>query len=137
MKDLAYYKAEYPKLFENSMLSNPVGWDGILLDILHASERWKWLDKKLSRTVSNLDYITICQVKEKMGGLRVYYKFHTIPHDYAENDISTSVANTMNGIICYAEVLASKTCQICSESAKLVHKAYYVAVLCEDCDTAQ
>lgn len=134
MKDLNYYIEKYPKLFENVKIKQiPSGWDQIFLDVMNAASKWLWLDKTLQKTVSALDYITLTQVKEKFGSIRIYYKLHTPPHDHAGENISACISSYMDGIITYAEVLASKTCQICSAPASLELKGHVIATMCEKC----
>lgn len=134
MKDLNYYIEKYPKLVENIKLNSiPSGWDQIFLDVMNAASKWLWLDAKLQKTVTTLDYVTLTQVKEKFGSIRIYYKLHTPPHDHAGANISARIGSYIDGIITYAEVLASKTCQICSAPATLELKEYTIATMCDKC----
>lgn len=134
MRDLNYYFEKYPKLFENVNIKQiPSGWDQIFLDVMNAASKWLWLDKTLQKTVSALDYVTLIQTKEKFGSIRIYYKLHTPPHDHAGANISARIRSYMDGIITYAEVLASKTCQVCSAPATLELKEYVIATMCDKC----
>ena len=137
MRDLNYYIEKYPKLFENVNTKQiPSGWDQIFLDVMNSASKWLWLDKTLQKNVSALDYIALIQVKEKFGSIRIYYKLHTSPHDHASNDISKDICSYMDGIITYAEVLAAKTCQVCSAPASLELKGNVIATMCEKCSSA-
>jgi hypothetical protein len=83
------------------------GWEPLVLDTLN----------KLYECAP----LEICQIKEKFGGLRIYW--------WATNIDYTQVDN----IILEAEELASRTCEQCGQEAYLCIRSGWFKTLCTDC----
>ena len=66
----------------------------------------------------NVDKISISQIKEKYGTLRIY--------------VSTS-NKELDDIIEKYEHLSKRTCEICGAEGKMLRDEYWIMVRCEDC----
>jgi hypothetical protein len=73
--------------------------------------------------------ITILQIKEKFGGLRVYF--------HAE-EMDTREIETINGAIMLAEMLSFRTCEVCGSTENIDSrspknkKLGWIRTLCEE-----
>ena len=66
----------------------------------------------------NIDKISILEIKEKFGGLRV----------------TPSTSNKeLDDIIEEYEQLSKSTCEICGAEGKLIKDGYWIKVRCEEC----
>ena len=102
----AKIRAQYPDLFgERCRNDTPDGWQDIITDMC-------------SRLSAVDDLSPIVQIKEKFGGLRVY--FNTVTPDAAE------------AIIADAERACEETCDICGQHGKLIVSHQVYKVVCPD-----
>jgi hypothetical protein len=126
------YENRYPRLFAKGALASlPPGWESVVLDVLAVAGMWSWKDAVLGESKTILDYMQVEQVKEKFGGLRFYFSFHTSPHDYKGNDVSREKSEYMHGVMSYAEHLAVHKCQECGAPAQQRNKGGWFATLCD------
>ena len=86
------------------------GWEPLVIDALN----------KLYECARGLE---ICQIKEKYGGLRIYWWATDEVINYTQID----------NIILEAEKLASRTCEQCGKEACLCVRNGWYNTLCTDC----
>lgn len=85
-------------------------------------EGWKPLVRDLLAKLLELDpTIQILQVKEKFGGLRVYYVSNRDTYDAADE------------LVAEAEALAARTCENCGKPGHTRTDRAYVITLCDEC----
>lgn len=104
----------------------PPGWAGLLesalKDMLDAG--WK----------GSLD-----QVKEKFGGLRIYYNLGEQPDYRPLEDIDATIDaeeilwNELVKIVSKAEKESFKTCQDCGQPGQLLNNSGWLMTLCPEC----
>jgi len=75
--------------------------------------------------------ITLNQVKQKLGTLRVYY--HATPNDETNNDDKAAVYDRIEELLRIAERKSKITCEACGKPGKLVNKFGGIKCECEDC----
>ncbi len=94
----------YPSLFTNVRcgIELPDGWTPILL----------WFGEQVTKRKAN---VTIEQVKEKFGGLRIY-----------------TSGDDVDDLVAIAEFRASKTCERCGESG-VCRGGGWLKTLCDGC----
>lgn len=70
-------------------------------------------------------------VKEKLGGLRFYYKFET----EATDEYTKNLRSTFDNRVRTAEYLSERTCDICGENGEKVRPKNqgYIATRCSVC----
>ena len=91
--------------------------------IFECNDGWQWLVLNLLREIDdlyedNINKISILQIKEKYGILRIY--------------ASTS-NKELDDIIEKYEHLSKHTCEICGAEGKMIRDEYWIMVRCEDC----
>ena len=112
---------KYPKLFRQkdlSMQETCMCWG------ITTGKGWYWLIDNLCNCIQN--YIDdnnkpqaeAIQVKEKFGGLRFYL-------DGADDYI--------HGMVCLAEDMSYKTCEMCGSTKDIMHTVGWVSTLCKNC----
>lgn len=96
-------ESDFPGLTlpDKCMLEIPIGWENTV--------------ERTLRKLSSIGGIEILQVKEKFGGLRVYY---------------SPYSDQADAIIADAEKECWATCDVCGEEGTLV-RGDYLRVLCE------
>lgn len=128
-------REKYPNAFEDQMYSYtyPAGWKTIVEDCLTLMlGGYQWYDKALDDyDAVPGNYIKILQIKEKFGSLRIYFDIHTEPHNYIGDSMYKQVLFKADGIVNYAEMLASKTCQVCGDHGEL-RTANVLGTYCDD-----
>jgi 5'(3')-deoxyribonucleotidase len=72
------------------------------------------------------DNIQVVQIKEKFGGLRIYYDL--------ESEIDEDRVRRLEDIVYNAESLSYKTCEVCGEEGK-VRKGGWIKTLCDEHNT--
>jgi hypothetical protein len=91
------------------------GWWGIINEAI----------EKISEVVGG-NYFEFEQIKEKLGGLRIYYRFDP-------NVIKVDIAASIRDIVKKAEAKASVTCEITGEQGSLCRKdAGWLKTLCSE-----
>lgn len=115
-------KQRYPSLLcKLPCFQTDIGWNKILEDMIEEiCRREEFI--LANNLQENYQLVRIVQIKEKYGGLRVYY-------DGGTND------SGINLIVSNAEQLADITCQTCGTTEN-VSKRYikgWVSTLCEKC----
>lgn len=131
MKTLEELNEKYPELLKTARIELPDGWNGLFVRTLNVMGKWLWLDGSTKEKVTNLDFVRIIQVKEKFGGLRIYYDLHSTPHDFKGKDITTETFNQLRGVVDFAESLSYTICQDCGEPGELRNLDGYYVTLCE------
>jgi hypothetical protein len=131
------FKEKYPLLFSKheDLDGLPDGWQDLFISTLQVIGMWQWLDKARGFSANKLEYITIEQIKEKFGELRIYWRLHTTPHNYVEQDIGSEVTNTIEGIVDFAGHMSKQTCQVCGNRGKLQCQNGWYVVLCDEHDS--
>lgn len=104
----------HPKLFSQlESIDIGDGWYNLLRSTLIAVEL----------EISNLPVelqagIYLKQIKEKFGGIRIYFN-HTTPH--------------INGVIALAELLSNSTCETCGLPGEHKNLKGWVCTMCDEC----
>jgi len=96
-------RAMYPELFRGCHPANvevPTGWRKIVGSAMSVFD--------LMRVKCDAE-VTIAQIKEKFGGLRIYWS--------GDTDIS-AVREVLDAAVMVAESRAWKTCEVCGETGK-------------------
>lgn len=128
MKNYQDIIEKYPNLFENEKNKDSktpislfsiecnLGWYDLINNVCHAIDQ----HEKNIFTKNNTDYepVKFTQVKEKFGGLRIYY---TGGDDFVE------------GLVYMAESFSYNICEVCGNKGK-VNKGSWVATLCDNCE---
>lgn len=65
------------------------------------------------------------QVKEKFGGLRIYF--------FKTSGMSDRDVETVNELISVAESIADRTCEVCGRPGSLQRNRSWLKTLCNDC----
>lgn len=93
------------------------GWDALVEDFIQEMNEAACAFRNKS--------ITIIDIKEKFGGLRIYV-------DY---DLPSEQISELERIVSKYEHLSLKTCSYCGEENKQMHKrmGYWDIVICQDC----
>lgn len=106
---------KYPKIFMSDSdisfwgIECDDGWYDLIDELCAIIQNW-------NNNKSEIDQITVIQIKEKFGTLRFYY-------DGGDNFIDGSVS--------FAERISSKICETCGNSGKLRHDSWMVT-LCDN-----
>lgn len=100
-------REKYPKLF-NCSVSVGEGWWPIIEEICDYVDR-------VNVTVKGLEDFKILQVKEKFGGLRIYY---------------LGGDETLRGMINMAEIMSFHICEVCGDKAEPSGESW-IKTLCE------
>jgi hypothetical protein len=78
------------------------------------------------------DYpIEFVQIKEKYGTLRAYYTFN-LTDERKDLDVN-KVDDSVWDIICDAEKLSAKTCEVCGEKGTLHSSGFWLKTMCHKC----
>lgn len=115
-------KQRYPSLLSKlSYFETDKGWNKILEDMIE--EIYRREQFILANSLQEkYEPVRIIQIKQKFGGLRVYY-------DGGQNDSGIS------SIVMHTEQLADLTCEVCG-TIETVNKRYirgWVSTLCDTC----
>ena len=78
---------------------------------------------------SKVGHIIADQIKEKFGGLRVYY--HIEPLEGVAEELSWDLADVADKYIREAEEQCAVTCEICGKKVEKSNSMW--GILCEDC----
>ena len=102
--NVKYLKETYSKMFRG-------------LEYFDVGDGWFHLIDELAKDIYTLETIPVCvQVKEKLGGLRVYMS-------YGSEDIHALVLKAQNQ--------SEKTCEVCGKSGKLIDSGW-MRTRCEE-----
>jgi hypothetical protein len=83
--------------------------------------KYEWIAEYFrSNPTDPLTTFKIVQIKEKFGGLRVYYEGGADPF--------------IDGLISMAEAVCWRTCYFCAKPGKVCSRNYWLCVACPDCD---
>lgn len=105
VKSLEQLAVEYPESLNSAYIAIPKEWEGVIVILLNSFCSWMWYNKAHEAGVRDLDYIKILEIKEKFGGLRVYYTVHGNPTDYKGRDVTQAIRDRTDGAITLAERL--------------------------------
>ncbi len=106
------------------------------LDVDYAitcGEGWAGILENLFEKTKEIEIFSFCQIKEKFGGLRVYY--NTYSKDGNEQ-LAEEQQEIINQLVMEAEREAWTVCEDCSSknNVKTISwRGYYIRTLCEDC----
>jgi len=131
MKTIAEIKEKYPELLKTARMEIPEGWETLLAQTLRVMGKWLWYDGSTKKEVTALDFVRVIQVKEKFGGLRLYFDLHSAPHDHLGEDISRQTNERLRGVVDFAESLSYTICQDCGEPGVIRNINGYYATLCD------
>jgi len=92
------------------------GWDTLILTALSTIDRY--LDRK-HKSNSYAGHIKLDQVKEKFGGLRIYFTDHSMYSEY------------IDGVFDLAEAMSNHTCEQCGRPG-VTRNLPWVQTLCEN-----
>ena len=138
--------ARYPRIFKGAQplawSDLPQGWTG-LVDRLFADID-RWLDDEAARAFE------VRQIKEKFGGLRVYWGFaeqetteidvfhaRSLEHLVLQPAEPTALFTRIRVRVQEAAEEAARTCQRCGNGSATANNSGYVATLCGPCRTQQ
>ncbi len=93
------------------------GWIPLIETALTIIDRH--LDRK-HKTNPNAGHITLDQVKEKFGGLRIYFTDHSHYSEY------------IDGVFDFAEIMSHNICEKCGKPGSTRHNLSWIQTLCED-----
>lgn len=129
-----FLNAHYSNLFGNRFpdASAPLGWHKVILFLCEQTQR-------LIRGYGvDSDFVFFDQIKEKFGGLRVYFTIEVddLPENVVEGSSPPEVVehfrDHIDNLIRVAERLADKTCSSCGEDTQPVNRSSY-GVYCQNC----
>lgn len=136
MMDKTYIK-KFPEWQQKIMLAHSSVLEklnGTSIESIHygfqCDEGWKNLiELALYEMVRNSDekdipYFQVTQVKEKFGGLRIYYNTRV--------DTPKETRGIIHGVISTLEDISYKTCEMCGRPGT-IRKTKWIRVLCEWC----
>ena len=104
---------DLPEFFSHATADDiPVGWLGIV--------------RTLAVQLPAKDYIS--QIKEKFGGLRVYYHIR----DVVDPTLPVDVTIAWEAAIRQAEKAASKTCEDCGKPGTMISPGGWLRISCEE-----
>lgn len=108
-------KARYPRLIPADFwFECGPGWKQILDDFFSTAER------ELPEGAS----LGLRQVKEKLGGLRVYY--------HLDENVPAAVADTISEARDRAEARSYKICEVCGKRGRFSRRDGFLTVVCEE-----
>ncbi|ANL12011.1 MULTISPECIES: hypothetical protein [unclassified Rhizobium] len=111
MMDTSALKSKYPRLVDDPYFECKEGWAGLLDDFLSVVDRVLPADREFR----------LLQVKEKMGGLRIYYS--AVPSEAAEE-----IRNAERR----AEMRSEHICETCGKRGRMSNSDGYWFVACEE-----
>ncbi len=128
-----FLNTHYSNLFGNRYpdASVPLGWHKIILFLCEQTQR-------LVRGYGvQFDIVTIEQIKEKFGGLRVYLVIEVdgLPEDVLGVPLPEEVEHLrhhIDDLVRVAERMADKTCTSCGEDTQPVKQSSF-GTYCQDC----
>ena len=144
---------KYPKLFRQKHLTEfescmhwglqcDSGWFKIIDMACKAIQGKSIHLKRDFKYITHKPIVEFTQIKEKFGQLVIDFNIEPIPEEFI-NDTTidqTSLQKSYDrikyeiyGIIDLAELIASETCEICSQEGILHSRNYWVKTLCNKC----
>lgn len=126
MTQLELYN-KYPKIF-NLLLTDgfysissyiPEGWINIVDNMCECIQKYIDNININNKHLPKVQQVVCEQIKEKYAELRFYYH---------------GGDNIIEGIIKFAELLASKTCQECGKEGKIINNKGWYTILCDNCN---
>ena len=133
MKTINELSEQYPQLFENCFdFSIGEGWKPLIQEFLNFAESLALYVKKDDSNdyerISLIPYLSIHQIKEKFGGLRIYYGYTSIPDNYLEQ--LKELKRDLFGVERFMEWKSFRVCEACGQPGKPT-KGGWVQTLCE------
>jgi len=111
MTELSFDTSKYPKMFHKpDIVCVGAGWFKII-DALCEYAQWH-----IDHTDEPCEQVVFRQIKEKFGGLRVYY---------------SGGDSTIRGMVMMAETWASQTCEMCGNPG-VTRTSGWISTLCDD-----
>lgn len=124
---------EYPELIylSKNYSNTPYNLFGIEVNI-----GWYKIISNALINISKIDKyqtVMIDQIKEKFGGLRIYYSLNYEKQSLLEQDEINNLYKQIDNIIKNAEHEAYKTCERCGSIENVESKGIYILTLCNSC----
>lgn len=104
------------------------GWNPIMQSLL------RLVKYELELRELPLDIFMLGQVKEKFGGLRVYW--HLVTEDQVDQAVG-DLWDKIDSLVRQAEGIAWKTCEWCGKPGSQVAPRYWTLTLCPECAEKQ